>query len=151
MRVVWATFHGGPLGPPDVGEAGMRAAEAATPGRSAAVVPVLGRVEDVTEDEFVELAPSFARTAFRVERAESISTETIVTATSNATAPMHVVTRRVRRVGGEISRTVTSQFLAFGLVTNRVPSRHNSSRVGPSVMGCAFPARDMQGADRCYE
>jgi hypothetical protein len=115
----------------------MRAADAATPGRAGAVVPAVERIANVAEDEFVELAPSFARTAFGVERAESMSAEIIVTATSNVTAPIHVVTRRVRRDGG-ISRTVTRQVLVFGLVRRRVPSRHLSSRVRRSVMGCAF-------------
>jgi hypothetical protein len=116
----------------------MRVADAVTFGLVSAVAPAVRRVVDAAEDEFVALAPSFARTAFGVERAESMSAEIIVTATTKAAAPIHVVTRRVRRVGGGILRTVTSQFLAFGLVTNRVPSRRNSSRVGRSVMGCVF-------------
>jgi hypothetical protein len=118
----------------------MCAADAARPGRAGALVPAVGRVVDVAEDEFVALAPSFARTAFGVERAESMSAEIIVTATSNAAAPMHIATRRVRPVGGRTSRTVTRQFVAVGLTPNRVPSRHTSSRVRRSLMSCALAA-----------
>lgn len=102
----------------------MRAADAVTFGLVSAVAPAVGRVVDVAENESIELTPSFARTALGVERAESMSAEIIVTATSNAAAPMHVVRRCVRRVGGGISRTVTRRFLVLGLVTNSVPSRH---------------------------
>ena len=114
VRIVRATFHGGPLAEFRGVEAGGRARDIVGSRFVGVVVPTGARVFDGAEDEFVVLTRAFARTAVAFEAVDSNFAELTVTVARNATAPTHIVTR-VRRLHGRAMPRITGNLPRSGV------------------------------------
>ncbi len=104
MRIVCATFHGGPLVEFRGAGARVRARDLVDSPLVGVVVPTRARDCDGAEDEFVVDTRAFARTAGVFEAVESNFAELTAVAARSATAPMHIATRGRRLHGRSMPR-----------------------------------------------
>ena len=104
VRIVRATFHGGPLVEFRGIEGRVCARDIVGARFVGVVVPTGARVFDRAEDEFVVLTRAFARAAVVSEAVENNFTELTAAVATSATAPTHIVTRARRLLGRTVPR-----------------------------------------------